>query len=168
MPLEDGVGFDGASIQGFARMDESDMVAMPDPTTFRILPWRPRQNAVARMMCDILTPKYEPFEGDPRVRPKAATWRTPPQSSDTPTTSPRSLSTSTSRDSNGVDSTSWMRRAYFDQNPHGSCHEPPPRDRPYPGGPRNPRRLQPSRGRSKVSTRSTSATPTPSPWPTPS
>ena len=64
--LEDGVGFDGASIQGFARMDESDMVAMPDPTTFRILPWRPRQNAVARMMCDILTPKYEPFQGDPR------------------------------------------------------------------------------------------------------
>ena len=64
--LEEGVGFDGASIQGFARMDESDMVAMPDPTTFRILPWRPRQNAVARMMCDILTPKYEPFEGDPR------------------------------------------------------------------------------------------------------
>ena len=64
--LEDGVGFDGASIQGFYREDESDMVAMPDPTTFRILPWRPRQNAVARMMCDILTPKYEPFEGDPR------------------------------------------------------------------------------------------------------
>ena len=64
--LEEGVGFDGASIQGFARIDESDMVAMPDPTTFRILPWRPRQNAVARMMCDILTPKYEPFQGDPR------------------------------------------------------------------------------------------------------
>ena len=64
--LEDGVGFDGASIQGFYREDESDMVAMPDPTTFRILPWRPRQNAVARMMCDILTPKYEPFQGDPR------------------------------------------------------------------------------------------------------
>ena len=64
--LEDGVGFDGASIQGFARIDESDMVAMPDPTTFRILPWRPRQNAVARMMCDVLTPKYEPFAGDPR------------------------------------------------------------------------------------------------------
>ena len=63
--LQDGVGFDGASIQGF-REDESDMVAMPDPTTFRILPWRPRQNAVARMMCDVLTPKYEPFVGDPR------------------------------------------------------------------------------------------------------
>jgi glutamine synthetase len=61
-----GVGFDGSSIQGFARVDESDMVALPDPATFRILPWRPKQNAVARMFCDILTPKGEPFEGDPR------------------------------------------------------------------------------------------------------
>ena len=64
--LSQGVGFDGSSIEGFARTDENDMVAMPDPTTFRILPWRPRQNAVARMICDILTPKWEPFEGDPR------------------------------------------------------------------------------------------------------
>ncbi len=64
--LSQGVGFDGSSIEGFARIDENDMVAMPDPTTFRILPWRPRQNAVARMICDILTPKWEPFEGDPR------------------------------------------------------------------------------------------------------
>jgi glutamine synthetase len=64
--LEQGVGFDGSSIEGFARIDESDMVAMPDPTTFRILPWRPKQNAVARMFCDILTPEFQPFEGDPR------------------------------------------------------------------------------------------------------
>ena len=64
--LEQGVGFDGSSIEGFARMDENDMVAMPDPTTFRILPWRPKQNAVARMICDILTPEWKPFEGDPR------------------------------------------------------------------------------------------------------
>jgi glutamine synthetase len=61
-----GVGFDGSSILGFARVDESDMVALPDPNTFRILPWRPRENAVARMFCDILTPQGEPFEGDPR------------------------------------------------------------------------------------------------------
>lgn len=61
-----GVGFDGSSIQGFARIDESDMVALPDPTTFRVLPWRPRQNAVARMFCDILTPDGTAFAGDPR------------------------------------------------------------------------------------------------------
>jgi glutamine synthetase len=65
--LEEGMGFDGSSIEGFARIDESDMVAKPDPDTFQILPWRPLEhNAVARMFCDILKPGGEPFEGDPR------------------------------------------------------------------------------------------------------
>jgi glutamine synthetase len=65
--LENGMGFDGSSIEGFARIDESDMVAMPDPDTFRLLPWRPREHrAVARMFCDVLKPGGEPFEGDPR------------------------------------------------------------------------------------------------------
>ena len=52
--------------EGFACLDESDMVAKPDPARFRILPWRPRENAVGRMFCDILRPSGEPFEGDPR------------------------------------------------------------------------------------------------------
>ena len=60
------VGFDGSAIEGFARVDESDMVAMPDPTTFRILPWRPRQQSVARMFCDIQMPDGTAFVGDPR------------------------------------------------------------------------------------------------------
>jgi len=65
--LTEGMGFDGSSIQGFARIDESDMVALPDPDTFRLLPWRPREHhAVARMFCDVLRPGGEPFEGDPR------------------------------------------------------------------------------------------------------
>ena len=64
--LEEGMGFDGSSIQGFARIDESDMVALPDPDTFQLLPWRPAEHAVARMFCDILRPGGEPFEGDPR------------------------------------------------------------------------------------------------------
>ena len=65
--LEEGMGFDGSSIEGFARIDESDMVAKPDPDTFQILPWRPLEhNAVARMFCDILKPGGQPFEGDPR------------------------------------------------------------------------------------------------------
>ena len=65
--LEDGMGFDGSSIQGFARIDESDMMALPDPDTFQLLPWRPREHrAVARMFCDILKPGGEPFVGDPR------------------------------------------------------------------------------------------------------
>lgn len=65
--LEEGMGFDGSSIEGFARIDESDMVALPDPDTFKLLPWRPREHsAVARMFCDILMPGGQPFEGDPR------------------------------------------------------------------------------------------------------
>jgi len=65
--LEQGMGFDGSSIQGFARIDESDMVAMPDPDTWQLLPWRPRvHHAVARMFCDIQKPGGELFEGDPR------------------------------------------------------------------------------------------------------
>ena len=64
--IEQGVGFDGAAIEGFARINESDMRAFPDPTTFTLLPWRPRQNAVARMFCDIRTPSRELFIGDPR------------------------------------------------------------------------------------------------------
>ena len=65
--LEEGMGFDGSSIEGFARIDESDMIALPDPDTFRLLPWRPREHrAVARMFCDVLKPGGESFEGDPR------------------------------------------------------------------------------------------------------
>jgi glutamine synthetase len=64
--LEEGMGFDGSSIEGFARIDESDMVALPDPDTFQLLPWRPTEQAVARMFCDILKPGGEPFDGDPR------------------------------------------------------------------------------------------------------
>ena len=64
--LADGVGFDGSSIEGFARIDESDMVALPDPTTFQILPWSLPEHPEARMFCDILRPGGQPFEGDPR------------------------------------------------------------------------------------------------------
>jgi glutamine synthetase len=64
--LEDGMGFDGSSITGFNRIEESDMIAMPDPSTFAVLPWRPQEKAVARMFCDVLVPGGEPYEGDPR------------------------------------------------------------------------------------------------------
>ncbi len=65
--LEEGMGFDGSSIEGFARIDESDMVAMPDPDTWQLLPWNPPEHrATARMFCDVLRPGGQPFEGDPR------------------------------------------------------------------------------------------------------
>ncbi|MCD8199572.1 MAG: glutamine synthetase family protein [Coriobacteriaceae bacterium] len=64
--FEEGMGFDGSSIEGFARTDESDMVAFPDVDTFQVLPWRPSDDGVARMFCDIRTPAGDPFDGDPR------------------------------------------------------------------------------------------------------
>jgi glutamine synthetase len=64
--MEEGMGFDGSSIAGFCRIEESDMIAMPDPATFQIIPWRPSDRPVARMICDILTPDGKPYEGDPR------------------------------------------------------------------------------------------------------
>lgn len=64
--LRTGASFDGASIEGIAREGESDMVAMPDPSTWQILPWRPRENAVARLFCDIRTASGEPAETDNR------------------------------------------------------------------------------------------------------
>jgi glutamine synthetase len=70
--LEDGYPFDGSSIEGFVRIYESDLVAMPDPKTFRILPWRPSERKEARLICDIQRPGGKPFEGDPRFILKQA------------------------------------------------------------------------------------------------
>jgi glutamine synthetase len=64
--MTEGMGFDGSSIEGFARIEESDMIAMPDPETFQIVPWRAGENPVARMFCNILNPDGTPYEGDPR------------------------------------------------------------------------------------------------------
>lgn len=66
--LHDGIGFDGSAIEGYARVHESDMVAMPDPNTFVLLPWRSSDDGlnVARMFCDIQKTNGKPFEGDPR------------------------------------------------------------------------------------------------------
>ncbi len=64
--MEEGMGFDGSSIEGYARIDESDMIALPDPDTFQLLPWRPKEQSVGRMFCDIYKPEGTPFEGDPR------------------------------------------------------------------------------------------------------
>jgi glutamine synthetase len=64
--MTEGMGFDGSSIEGFARIHESDMIAKPDPTTFQLLPWRSGERPVARMFCDVLNPDGTPYEGDPR------------------------------------------------------------------------------------------------------
>jgi glutamine synthetase len=98
--LEEGMTFDGSAIQGYSRVQESDMLAMPDPSTFEIVPWRGEDAPVARMFCDIKHLSEEPFEGDPRyvlkrnlerAREKGFTFYTAPEmeffifeSSDTP------------------------------------------------------------------------------------
>src|ERR671925_753099 len=64
--LNDGMGFDGSSITGFNAIEESDMVAIPDPRTFQLMPWREGETKVARMICDVVTPDGNPYDGDPR------------------------------------------------------------------------------------------------------
>ena len=64
--FEEGIGFDGSAIEGFATPEEADMLAFPDPSTFQVLPWRPSHNGVARVFCDVRTPDGEAFPGDPR------------------------------------------------------------------------------------------------------
>ncbi len=64
--LENECMFDGSSIEGFVRIEESDMYLYPDPDTFVIFPWRPQQGKVARIICDVYTAEKKPFEGDPR------------------------------------------------------------------------------------------------------
>src|SRR5207249_11304723 len=69
--LDDGMGFDGSSITGFNAIEESDMVAIPDPETFRVLP----DGQAARMICDIVTPDGKSYSGDPRFALRRAVAR---------------------------------------------------------------------------------------------
>jgi len=64
--MTEGMGFDGSSIEGFARIEESDMIAKPDPSTFQMIPWKSGEQPVARMFCDILQPDGTPYPGDTR------------------------------------------------------------------------------------------------------
>ena len=64
--FDEGIGFDGSAIEGFARVYEADMLAKPDPATFQILPWRGEIPSTARMFCDIVMPHGSPSYADPR------------------------------------------------------------------------------------------------------
>ncbi len=64
--LDDGMGFDGSSITGYQDIEESDMIASPDPGTFQVIPWSPQENRTARMICDVRVPGGDPYVGDPR------------------------------------------------------------------------------------------------------
>ncbi len=73
--LDGGMGFDGSSITGYQDIEESDMIAMPDPATFKIIPWSPQDEPTARMICDVRTPEGDPYVGDPRHVLKQALQR---------------------------------------------------------------------------------------------
>ena len=64
--LEGGMGFDGSSITGYQDIEESDMIALPDPSTWQVIPWSPEENRTARMICDVMTPEGDNYVGDPR------------------------------------------------------------------------------------------------------
>jgi glutamine synthetase len=73
--LDGGMGFDGSSITGYNDIEESDMIAMPDPGSFQIIPWSPQEEPTARMICDVQTPDGDPYVGDPRYVLKRAIER---------------------------------------------------------------------------------------------
>jgi glutamine synthetase len=73
--LDEGQGFDGSSIEGYTRIQESDMLALPDPKTYRVLPWKQDNQSVARLFCDVLTPDGASYDGDPRYVLKRALER---------------------------------------------------------------------------------------------
>ena len=73
--LDGGMGFDGSSITGYQDIEESDMIAMPDPGSFQIIPWSPQEEPTARMICDVQTPDGDPYVGDPRYVLKRALER---------------------------------------------------------------------------------------------
>ena len=122
--FEEGIGFDGSAIQGFARVSEADMIVKPDPSTFQILPWRGESRGTARMFCDILTPDGSPAWADPRfvlkrTLAKAAdlgfTFYTHPEIEFFLFTSPH--------EPGGPPPEPIARYGYFDNAPHGVAHD---------------------------------------------
>ncbi len=73
--LDEGIMFDGSSIDGFVRIEESDMYLIPDASTVALLPWKDDDEKTMRIICDVHLPNGEPFEGDPRYRLKKVVQR---------------------------------------------------------------------------------------------
>ena len=160
--FEGGMGFDGSSITGFNAIEESDMIAMPDPSTFAVLPWRPEDQGVARMFCDVVTPSREPYEGDPRHVLRRALERARVDGLRRPSTSARSSSSSTSGTRSPRAGQPGDPRRGRLLRPHDARRRlrRAPRDGARARAARHPRGVHPPRGRARRSTRSTCATPT--------
>ena len=161
--FNEGIGFDGSSVEGFARVFESDMVAKPDPATFQVLPWETDDGRVysARMFCDIAMPDGSPSWADPRhvlrrvMADAASMGFTCYVHPEIEFFLLKDLPQDGSRAGPGR-----LRRLLRPGLPRRGAALPPPGDR-EPGGDGHLGRVLPPRGRARASRRSTCATPTP-------
>ena len=161
--LDDGMGFDGSSITGFNAIEESDMVAIPDPATFRIMPAVDGEPKIGRMICDVVKPDGEPYEGDPRYVLRRALERMQPDGLRHVQRRPRARVLPLQ----GLEGHRAARRGRLLRDDGARRrHRPALRDDQGARGGRDPDRVPPPRGRRRRSTRSTCATRPRSRWPT--
>lgn len=121
--FDEGIGFDGSAIEGFARVHESDMLAKPDPSTFAILPWRNEGPGVARLFCDILMPDGSPSYADPRHVLKRTLTRAADLGFSFYTHPEVEFYLFNDRPEAGEQPTPIDRYGYFDNAPHGAAHD---------------------------------------------
>jgi len=121
--FEEGIGFDGSAIEGFARVHESDMLARPDPSTFSILPWRDEGPGVARLFCDILMPDGSPSYADPRHVLKRTLTRAADLGFSFYTHPEVEFYLFQNRPEPGEQPVPIDRYGYFDNAPHGLAHD---------------------------------------------
>ena len=121
--FEEGIGFDGSAIEGFARVHESDMLAKPDPSTFAILPWRSEGPGVARLFCDILMPDGSPSYADPRYVLKRTLTKAADQGFSFYTHPEVEFYLFKERPSPGSVPEPIDQYGYFDNAPHGVAHD---------------------------------------------
>ena len=167
--LNDGMGFDGSSITGFNAIEESDMVAIPDPASFQLMPrpldehGHPIGANVARMICDVVTPDGAPYEGDPRYVLRKALERMKSMGFDTFNVGPE-LEYFLFEDDKGTETLD--EGGYFAMTAQDAATEVRNDTIARARVGRHPDRVPPPRGRARRSTRSTCATRTRSRWPT--
>jgi len=121
--FEEGIGFDGSAIEGFARVHESDMLAKPDPSTFSILPWRGEAHGVARLFCDILMPDGSPSYADPRYVLKRTLMKAADQGFSFYTHPEVEFYVLKNGPGQGIAPEPVDRYGYFDNAPHGVAHD---------------------------------------------
>lgn len=121
--FDEGIGFDGSAIEGFARVHESDMLAKPDPSTFTILPWRSEGPGVARLFCDILMPDGSPSYADPRHVLKRTLTRAADQGFSFYTHPEVEFYLFEGQPKPGEQPVPIDRYGYFDNAPHGVAHD---------------------------------------------